>query len=387
MARICVVTHFFPPHIGGIERVAYEQSRRLSKMGYQMSVLTSQLGREIESKIDGIRVFYYPAYHFAEKIGLPVPIPKLNSLNIYERVIKESDLVHAHGHPYLSSYIACKLAMKWKKPFILTQHNTFIDFESWLNFLERANDLILGRKVLKASNKVITVSRRTMEYVLKLGANKFETLLLYNGVDTDRFYPMNKQESRGRLDLPNNCFVVLTVRRLVYKNALDTLIDAASSIVPNNPDILFVIVGTGPDAGFIKEYTKRLGIEANVIFTGGIPDEYLPHYYSSADVFVLPSRSGEGFPLTVLESMAAGLPVIATDTGGIPEVVRNTVNGFLIPPKRPNALADAILSLFSSRGKTRKMGNEARRIVKEKFTWKKTVQQLKGVYDEILCNA
>ena len=387
MAKICVVTHFFPPHIGGIERVAYEQSKRLSKMGYQMSVLTSQLGRETESKIDGIKVFYYPAYHIAERIGLPVPIPKFKALNIYERVIKESDLVHAHGHPYLSSYIACRLAMKWKKPFILTQHNTFIDFESWLNCLERVNDLILGRKVLKASNKVITVSKRTMEYVLKLGANKFETLLLYNVVDTDRFYPMNKQESRSRLDLPNNCFVVLTVRRLVYKNALDTLIDAASSIVPNNPDILFVIVGTGPDARFIKEYTKKLGIEANVIFTGGIPDEYLPHYYGSADVFVLPSRSGEGFPLTVLESMAAGLPVIATNTGGIPEVVQNTVNGFLVPPKRPNALADAISKLFSSRGKTRKMGSEARRIVKEKFTWKKTVQQLKGVYDEILCNA
>ena len=353
-------------------------------MGYQISVLTSQLGNETERRIDGIEVFHYPAYHVAERVGLPVPIPKFNALDVYEKVIRESDLVHAHGHPYLSSYVACRMAKKWRKPFILTQHNTFIDFGSWLNFVEHVNDFTLGKKVLKASSKVIVVSKKTMEYVLRLGADKFKTLLLYNGVDTDRFHPMNKQESRGKLDLPKNGFLILTVRRLVYKNGLDTLIDAALPVIRDNPDILFVIVGKGPDANLIKKHTKRLGINNNVIFTGFVSDEKLPLYYSSADLFVLPSRSGEGFPLTVLESMASGLPVIATNTGGIPEAIRNTVNGILIPPKKPKALADAILKLFSSKETLRKMGSAARNTVKEIFTWEKSVHQLKDVYDEFL---
>jgi len=195
---------------------------------------------------------------------------------------------------------------------------------------------------------------------------------------------MNKQESRGKLDLPKNRFLILTVRRLVYKNGLDTLIDAASSVIRDNPDILFVIAGKGPDANLIKKHTKRLGIDNNVIFTGFVSDENLPLYYGSADLFVLPSRSGEGFPLTVLESMASGLPVIATNTGGIPEAIRNSVNGILIPPKKPDALADAILKLFSSKETLRKMGSAARKIAKEIFTWEKSVHQLKDVYDEFL---
>ena len=384
MAKACVVTHFFSPHLGGIEKVAYEQCRRLSKMGYEMTVLTSQLGKENENIIDGIKVLHYPAYHSVERLGVPVPIPKPSSLDVFRKVIEESDLVHAHGHPYISSHIACRLARKYGKPFILTQHNTFVDYESWLNLAEHVNDFVFCRRTLRASDRVIAVSQKTLEYVLRLGAIKFKTMILYNGVDLDRFHPINKGESRRKLNLPENKFLVLTVRRLVYKNSLDTLIDAASSIIHRNPNVLFVIVGRGPDAAFIKRSTKRLGIDKNVILRGSVSDEDLPLYYDSADLFVLSSRSGEGFPLTVLEAMASGLPVIATNTGGTAEAIRNEINGILVPPKKPSFLASAILELLASEEETRKMGRAARRMVEQEFTWEKNVYQLKKVYDEFI---
>ena len=384
MARVCVVTHFFLPHLGGIEKVAYEESRRLAKMGYDMTVLTSYLGKENQSEIDGIKVLRYPAYHPAERFGLPLPIPKLSSIDVFRKAIEKSDLVHAHGHPYASSHIACRLAKKYGKPFILTQHNTFVNYESCLNLAEHVNDFVLCRQTLRNSDKVIAVSQKTLEYVSRLGASRFKTMILYNGVDVDRFRPMNRLESRRKLDLPRNKFLVLTVRRLVYKNSLDTLIDAASSIVPSNPDVLFVIVGRGPDADFIQKRIERLGIVNNVILKGGVSDEDLPHYYGSADLFVLSSRSGEGFPLTVLEAMASGLPVIATNTGGTSEAVRNGINGILIQPKRPGLLTSGILRLLSSQEEKQKMGMRARMMVEKEFTWEKSAKKLESIYEKII---
>jgi len=384
MSRICVVTHYFLPHLGGIEKVAYEQSRRLAEMGYEMTVLTSQLRKEKTNEIDGIRVLRYPAYHSAERFGVPLPIPKISSGGVFKKAIKECDLVHAHGHPYVSSHIACRLARKFGKPFILTQHNTFINYESWLNLAEHLNDFMFCRHTLRSSDKVIAVSKKTLEYVLRLGTAQIKTMILYNGVDIDRFRPINKQESRRQLDLLERKSVVLTVRRLVYKNSLDTLIDAASSIIPRNPDILFVIVGRGPNADFIKKRIKRLKINNNVILKENVSDEDLPLYYGSADMFVLSSRSGEGFPLTVLEAMASGLPVIATSTGGTSEAVRNEINGILVPPKKPNFLTRAIIRLISSEEERRKMRSTARKIVEEEFTWEKNVRKLRNLYDEFL---
>ncbi len=384
MEKACVVTHFFSPHVGGIEKVAYEQCRRLSKIGYEMTVLTSQLGKENEDMIDDIRVLHYPAYHSAERFGVPVPIPKPSSLEVFRRVIEESDLVHAHGHPYISSHVACRFARKRGKPFILTQHNTFVDYESWLNLAEHVNDRVLCRQTLRASDRIITVSQKTMEYVLRLGADRLKTMVLYNGVDLERFRPRNKRESRRKLNLPEDKFLVLTVRRLVYKNSLDTFIDAASFVVNRNPNVLFVIVGTGPDATFINRSAKRLGIDRNLILTGSVSDEELPFYYGSADLFVLSSRSGEGFPLTVLEAMASALPVIATNTGGTSEAVRNPINGVLVPPKKPSFLATAIMELLTSDEEMRRMGKAARSIAEKEFGWEKNVYQLKKVYDEFL---
>jgi glycosyltransferase involved in cell wall biosynthesis len=382
MPRICLVTHYFPPHMGGIEKVSYEQSKRLTQSGYQIDVLTSKMKGRNEYPAKGIRVFHYSPLNLAERIGVPYPILSVKAYRTFAEVIKKCDLVHAHGHVYMPSYLAGMVAKKYKKPFILTQHNTFIDYRSWLNILEHLNDLTIGKAVLKNADRVITVSKKTMEYVRKLGADKSKTSVIYNGVDIDTFHPANKSESRKKLGLPKNRKIILSVRRLVYKNGLDTLIESVPLVARNHPDALFVVAGKGPSKKLIEDRIKELGIEDDIKLTGFVPDNLLPVYYDAANYFVLPSASGEGLPLVLLEAMACGLPVIATTVGGTPEIIKHMKNGVLVPPRNPEAMARAISKLLSEERLGPAIGEEARRNVEDRFTWEKNLLQLQDIYSE-----
>ncbi len=384
MPRICLVTHFFPPHMGGIEKVSYEQSKRLTKSGYQIDVLTSKIKGRNEHPAKGIRVFNYSTMNLAERIGVPYPILSIEAYKKFTQVIRNCDLVHAHGHVYMSSFLAGKVAKKYKKPFILTQHNTFIDYQSLLNLMEQLNDLTIGKAVLKDAYRVITVSKETMKYVLRLGADKSKTSVIYNGVDIDTFHPANKSESRKKLGLPKNRKIILSVRRLVYKNGLGTLIESVPLVARDHPDTLFVVAGKGPSRKFIEDRIKELGIEYNIKLTGFVPDELLPVYYDAADYFVLPSASGEGLPLVLLEAMSCGLPVVATIVGGTPEIVDHMKNGVLVPPRNPEAMAETLSKLLSEEGVGLAIGEEARKNVEKRYSWEENVRQLEQIYNEFL---
>jgi glycosyltransferase involved in cell wall biosynthesis len=384
MPRICLVTHFFPPHMGGIEKVSYEQSKRLTKSGYQVDVLTSKMKGQNERPAKGIRIFPFSTINIAERIGVPYPIPSIQAYKTFANVIKKCDLVHAHGHVYMSSYLAGKVAKKYKKPFILTQHNTFIDYRSGLNILEHLNDFTIGKAVLKDADRVVAVSNRTMEYIHKLGADRSKTSVIYNGVDIDYFHPANKEKSRKKLSLPKNRKIILSVRRLVYKNGLDTLIESIPYITRNHPNVLFVIAGKGPSKKLIEDHIKELGIKDNIKLTGFVPDELLPVYYNAADYFVLPSASGEGLPLVLLEAMACRLPVIATTVGGTPEIIESMKNGVLVPPRNPKAMAMTMSELLSEEKMGPAIGEGARKIVEKRFTWDENLRQLQIIYNEFL---
>jgi D-inositol-3-phosphate glycosyltransferase len=384
MPRICLVTHFFPPHMGGIEKVSYEQSIRLTKSGYEFDVLTSKTKGQIKHPVKRIRVCPYSGLKVAERFGVPYPILTAKAYKQFAKLIRKCDLVHAHGHVYMSSYLAGLLAKKYNKPFIVTQHNTWIDYKSWLNIIENINDLIIGKSVLKRADRILTVSKETMKYVLRLGAEKAKTSVMYNGVDTNCFRDAKKGESREKLGLPKNRKIIFSLRRLVYKNGLDTLIESAALVAQAYPDILFLIAGKGPSKQFIEDRIKELGIENNTNLTGFVPDELLPAYYNAADYFVLPSASGEGLPLVLFEAMACGLPVIATAVGGTPEIIEHMKNGVLVPPRNPKAMTEALIKLLSKEEFGTSIGEEAKMSIKNRFTWEENVQRLAKVYGEFL---
>jgi len=373
----------FLPSVGGIQIVTYEQSKRLLQKNYDLMVVTNRIQAPKKYVIEGINVECYESLNMGFRLGIPYVIPTVTSLKTFTKAIKNCKIVHAHGHPYLTSLLAGKLAKFYGKPFVLTQHNTFIDYNNFFDQVERINDLTVGKETLKEADKIIAVSNATKNYVVSLGAKASNVEVLHNGVDLKRFRPMPKvkEEMRRKLGIPQDAIVVLTVRRLVYKNGVDTLIDSANIAVKKNPKIVFLVVGKGPDMDSVQMQIEQLGIEQNLRLTGFVPDQDLHLYYNTADLFALPSKSGEGLPLVALEAMSCGLPVIATNVGGISEIMEDTY-GKLVPPNNPEALAKTILEFAETDFSLLK--NELRAIVEEKYGWDKNVERLMEIYQELI---
>jgi len=170
---------------------------------------------------------------------------------------------------------------------------------------------------------------------------------------------------------------VIMVANLRPEKGHDTLIDAAAIVLNRFPDARFDIVGDGTERDRLIAYAHAKGVAAAVSFLGHCED--VPARLSAADVFVLPSES-EAFPNAVLEAMAAGLPVVASAVGGILEVVRNGETGLLVPPRRPDALADAIGRLLSDATLQERLGSTGRGLVESRYSFSKMVAAFDALY-------
>ncbi len=382
--RVLIVTHTFLPHVGGIERVAYEQGIRLMRLGFDVTVLTSRMNTPSSYSVNGIEVCCYDSVNAAFGLGIPYPVPQVNCFEPFYKLINQATLVHVHGHPYLSSLYAAKLARLLEKPVVLTQHNTFIEYESGLwDHLEWLNDATVGKQVIKSSDRIITVSEATRRYVLSLEADPKRTKVLRNGVDVDRFKPSYaaRELVRDKFGINPDATVIVTVRRLVYKNGIDTFIESARIALKQNPDLVFLVVGTGPDRDAVQNKIQQLDILSHFKLAGFVPDSELPAYYNAADVFVLPSKSGEGLPLVAFEAMSSGLPVIATDVGGIGEVMMKNC-GKLIFADNPQQMADAILEY--SKKSLPEIKSAVRSAAERAFSWEENVKGLVEIYEELI---
>jgi glycosyltransferase involved in cell wall biosynthesis len=149
--------------------------------------------------------------------------------------------------------------------------------------------------------------------------------------------------------------------------------------------VLFLVGGTGPDLKSAQENIQKKGL-SNIKFIGYISDSDLPLYYSASDAFVLPSRKGEGFPIAILEAMSAGLPIIATKSGGHTEVIKNGKTGFQVETQNPGQINTSINTLVNNKQLQYSISKECRNIIEQRFTWDKNILSLlsvirKGEYD------
>ncbi|MBL0059190.1 MAG: glycosyltransferase [Elusimicrobia bacterium] len=156
------------------------------------------------------------------------------------------------------------------------------------------------------------------------------------------------------------------------------LLQAAKRVVQKAPTARFLIVGDGPDRQVLEKTSETLGLKDFVSFTGEIPNA--AGHFSEFDLFVLPSRF-EGFGIGLLEAMWAGCPVVATRTGGIPEVILDGETGLLVPPEDPKALADALLLLLTDPEKRSAMGRKASSHIETHFRWEKFVEDTESIYE------
>lgn len=367
--RLLIVSHHWPPHIGGLERVAQEMAQRLARRGHRITVVTSTAGldgansyKRAREEYESISLYRIPVWNGLERWwGIPYPIFAPSLLSTLRRLIPLHDVVLVHTHVFLSSVAGAFMAQRYGKPLVVYQHSPFIHYPFPWSLVERVADYCLGRWPLRWATLVAANSRSTARYVQALAPER-TVEVLYPGVDTERFVPVASPEERmalrRRLGLSADVFIALATGRLTFKKGFDTLLAACAFLSPSS-DMQIVIVGDGPDRPALEKRAREKGLSF-VRFLGGMPFDAMPDLYRAADIFVLPSRTGEGFGLVALEALASGLPVIATSCEGPAEIVQDEETGMLIPPEAPEALAQAILALKNNPSLTQKMAVAAR---------------------------
>jgi glycosyltransferase involved in cell wall biosynthesis len=388
--KVLILTHYFQPHIGGIEIVAYNHAKEIIKRGHQVTILTSKIGEEAEEEIiDGIKVIRVKALNFPEKyLGVPYPIfyPKL--LLRLKKEIKDSDVINTHGIVWMQSFFSVIISRIFQKPIVLNQHNTYINYKNpILGLIEKIADNTIGRYTLNSADHIIAVSEETKKYVLSIAKKLNNISILYNGVNFKRFKPIrNKKIVRKKFKINLEGFICLTIRRIAFKNGIDTFLQVANFFNEKRKDMFFVLGGTGPDTDMVKKYIRD-NLLSNIKLLGFVSNEELPDYYALSDIFILPSKTGEGFPLVVIEAFASGLPVIGTNTGGQIEIIKDDQTGFIVEPNKPEQIAKKIEYLYENKKLLKEMSKNCRKLIEKEFSWEENVDKLLSVYKEVINNA
>jgi len=204
------------------------------------------------------------------------------------------------------------------------------------------------------------------------------------GVDTNQFnITIPRSQARDSLGLAKDRPIVLSPRRLVKRMGLENLIKAATIVRERIPEVLFVIVGTGPLAGQLKSLVEQDSLDRHISLVGYVADDLLPFYYRAANLTVVPTTTFEGFGLITLESLASGTPVLVTPVGGLPEAVMGLSDKMILPDLSIDTLAEGIISVLKKRTLL-PSEDECRKYVVTNFNWGSISERVKAVYNEVL---
>jgi glycosyltransferase involved in cell wall biosynthesis len=252
-------------------------------------------------------------------------------------------------------------------------------------------DIITPDKIKKYfinySDRIVTISNFQKKVFNRYPVLNKRTHLVYNGIDTSRFYRRKENEIskfRNKWNIEEDDFLVGCVGQISSLKGQEYLVRAIPMVLKEIPNTKFLLCGQvrrERDEGKIESLTEKLGIKKNVISLGWQED--LPIVYSSLDILAFPTLK-EAFGRVAVEAMACKVPVIATKIGGIPEIVEEGKTGFLIPPKNPIQIADAVKRLLKDSKMRKNMGAEGRKKVKEKFSIKDTVHKIENLYYSLL---
>jgi len=238
----------------------------------------------------------------------------------------------------------------------------------------------LERRLLHRAELVVSLSGAFRRLLVEdFGVSPWRTRVIPPGVDLDRFRPGDRIAARARLGLTREGRVVVAVRRLVPRMGIDVLLEAMP------PDVLLVVVGGGPARPALEEHAAKLGIRDRVVFVGEVEDEVLPDYYRAADIAVLPSVGLEGFGLAALEALACGTPVIGTDAGGLPELLRPLQTDLVVAARDASALATRLAAGLS--GDAPFPSSATCRGYAERFTWRAVAVAHVAAYESVAARA
>jgi D-inositol-3-phosphate glycosyltransferase len=310
------------------------------------------------------------------------------------------DLIHSHY--WLSGLVAEKLRQAWRpdNPAAIPIVQMFHTLGHMKNRIaqseaERApQSRIDGEcRVIDLADRVIAAT--TAEYAQLhwlYGADMAKIAVIPPGVDLERFVPIPKDTAKGRAGIPQEHQMILFAGRVEPLKGIDTLLKAMALIQKHCPDtvenVCVAIIGGDPwaetpdaEMARLKEMRMELGMESLVTFLGAKDQDILPNYYAAAEMVIMPSHY-ESFGMVALEAMATGTPVIASEVGGLAFLVRDGENGFLVPSRDPEALAERIFTLLNDPNCRRQLGQQARQHA-QKYAWPNIVEQMLEVYRDV----
>jgi len=234
------------------------------------------------------------------------------------------------------------------------------------------------RRWLHRLHGKITVSKPALEYVSRHLPGDYR--IIPNGIDTQQFCldaPQRKEFTDGKIN-------ILFVGRLEQRKGLGYLLNACAKIKNSLHNSRLIIVGPGTMLRHrYEKLVEDMGLTDNVAFVGFVPSDELPSYYRSADIFCAPATGGESFGIVLLEAMACGKPVVATNIQGYASVLANGEEGLLVPPRDEKSLANALLSLLNDKNLRLKMGAKGRTKA-EKYSWPNISRQVMDFYNSLL---
>ena len=240
-------------------------------------------------------------------------------------------------------------------------------------------DLVLDRLLVPLARVIVVNSNAVGR---RFARARCEVRCIPNGVDLVRFTPRQPSPKlRASLDLPEGVSVVASVGRFVAFKGYTYLLEAARLVHEATPEVHWVLVGDGELRSELEAQCRSLALESRVHFTGWRED--IPDILALADLFVLPSL-GEHFGRVLIEAMATGKAVVATDAGGVPEVVIHGETGLLVPPAQPAPFATAVLALLKDPAKAARLGNAGRRRAEKVFSLGRHVEAVETLYKELL---
>ncbi|MEO0293121.1 MAG: glycosyltransferase family 4 protein [candidate division WOR-3 bacterium] len=356
--KIIFVSDLYYPHIGGISEHIFHLANEFERMGHKVSILTANI--EGDLKPDERRVI---------RIGKSIVIPMNKSnarityqvkLSLLSEVINKYNIVHIHGTiaPTLP-LLALKVS---KRTNIFTFHPTFNSstlykvFKGYLNHYFRK---IHGK---------IAVSPTAMASISKYFPGEYR--IIPNGIDVSRF-KIRKVEK--------NPFEILFVGRIEPRKGLQFLIDALPIIKRRFPKAFLTVAGGGYKSMKIK---IPPGVREAVNFLGFVSPSKLPEIFNRASVFVSPAISGESFGIVLLEAMASGIPVLASDIPGYRCVIKNGVNGLLFPPGKPEEIASKVIKLMKDERLRKTLIRGGLNTV-ERYSWSAIAKEIIKFYYEV----
>ena len=361
--------------VGGMQNHTAELTRRLDLRGVAQTVVTTRppgapardtLGRQATIL----------------RVGLPIPTARqlwsLPAARLVPRLARGADLIHVHLGEDLAAVPLARLAAGSQRPMVLTLHTSLrhtLRVSDPRSALMRTLGGLLQRWGERTADAVIALTPRVAGLLRADGIDADRVHVIPSGVDLSLFDGPHQDPFPG-IPRPR----VVYVGRLAAQKGVVHLVRAAACLRSTEAHV--VLVGDGPARSLVEQDTRALGLAGRVHVTGFLPHDQVPAALAHADVFVMPSVYEE-LGSAVLEALFAGLPIVATDVGGLPDVIADGEDGVLVPPADPRALAAAIDGLLADPVRARRLAARARS-AGVRYDWSRLAGEVHDVYRTVL---